>query len=127
MEGLTKGRLIHPMVNGMDTIECGAQAATSKPGQTLTTGSAWVADDGTDEAVMFYRSQDMGPRSLHFGRTFEAPDDTTGMRGYSVRRYRWEPKKGEYVETSTLRDWRAIAIDSNGKYLAGYLMSAVTA
>ena len=126
MEGLTAGRLLHPLVNGFDTIETGAQVASSKPGQTLVTGSAWVADDGTDEAVIFYRSADVGPRSIHFGRTFEAPDDTTGARGFSVRRYRWEIKKGEYVETSTLRDWRPIAVDSSGKYLAGYLISSTT-
>jgi len=126
-EGLTKRRLLQPVVNGMDVIETGAQAATSKAGQTLTTGGVWVADDGTDEAVMFYRSPSLGPRTIHFGRTFEAPDDTTGSRGFSVRRFRWEIKKGEYVECSTLRDWRAIAIDSNGKYLAGYLITGVSA
>lgn len=126
-EGLVAGRLLHPIINGLDVIETGAQAATSKPGQTLVTGSVWVADDSTDEAVVFYRSSDMGPRSIHFGRTFEAPDDTTGSRGFSVRRYRWEPKKGEYVECSTLRDWRPIAVDASSKYLAGYLISGVSA
>lgn len=126
-EGITAGRLLHPIVNGFDVIETGAQTATSKAGQTLVTGSVWAADDGTDEAVIFYRSTDLGPRSIQFGRTFEAPDDTTGTIGFSVRRYRWESKKGEYVEVSTLRDWRPIAVDSGGKYLAGYLISGVSA
>ena len=125
--GVTEKRLVQPMVNGMDVIECGAQAATSKAGQTLATGAVWVADDSTDEAVMFYRSPDLGPKTLHFGRTFEAPDDTLNTRGFSVRRYRWEPKKGEYVEVSTLRDWRPIAIDGSSKYLAGYLITGVSA
>jgi len=113
-EGINDRRLVLPVVNGLNVIEGGAQKATSAEGQSLATGNVWVDSGGKNMALIFYRGMETGPRSLHFGRTFEAPDDTTGARGWSVRRYRDEPRKGSVIEVSTLRDWKLVAVDGSG-------------
>jgi len=112
-----------PVVQGLNVIEAGAQKGTSAEGATLTTGYAWVDENSTDVALVFYKGEDVAPRSVHFGRTFEAPDDTTGARGWSVRRWRDEGRKGSLVEVSTLRDWKRVAVDANSKSDAAYLIS----
>jgi hypothetical protein len=126
-EGINEKRLVLPVVNGLNVIEGGAQKATNAEGQALVTGNVWVDSGAKNLALIFYRGMETGPRSLHFGRTFEAPDDTSGARGWSVRRYRDEPRKGSVIEVSTLRDWKLVAVDGSGLSLAGYLLSDVTA
>ena len=76
---------------------------------------------------MFYRNPNPSIRAVSFGYTFEAPDDATGARGYSVRRWREEKRKGTLIEVSFLRDWRLIAVDGSGLALGGYLVTSATA
>lgn len=123
--GVTARNLILPVVQALDVIEGGAQKATSAEGATLTTGAVWVDENATDIALVFYKGMETGPRTVHFGRTFEAPDDTTGARGFSVRRWRDEPRKGSKIEVSTLRTWQFIAVNGSSQSIAGYLISGV--
>ena len=66
-------------------------------------------------------------RSVSFGYTFEAPDDATGARGYAVRRWREDKRKGNMIEVSFTRDWRLIAVDGSSLSLGGYLITNATA
>lgn len=116
------------VLRGLTTIEGATQNITSAEGAaTTTTGNVWQDQNGTNICLIFYRSMDVAPRSIHFGRTFEAPDDTTGARGFVVERYRWDPKHGWYIEVAFTRDWRLMAIDGSGKAVGGYLLSGATA
>lgn len=116
------------VLRGLETIEGSAQQATSAEGAaTLTTGNIWADENSTAVCLIFYTAPNDGPRTVHLGRTFDAKDATTGEVGITIRRYRDEPKKGEWVEGSMTRDWRHVALDGSSKALAGYLISATTA
>jgi len=115
-------------IRGLDVIEGFQQKNTQaeNPTGAATTGDVWVDDQGQNMALVYYRTSNTGPRTMHFGRTFEAPDETTGVRGFQVRRYRWEILNGQYIEGSCLRDWKIIAKDANGLAIGGYLISGCT-
>ena len=128
-DGLTTSGL-PKVLRGLATIEGATQMSTNAQGAAFASGNVWADENGTNICLIFYRSMDTGPRSVHFGRTFDAPDDTTNVRGISVRRYRWEPKKGGYIEGAMTRDWKIISKtthDANGKAIGGYLISGATA
>ncbi|MBC8138137.1 MAG: hypothetical protein H8F28_19835 [Fibrella sp.] len=114
------------VLRGLNTIEGATQAASSAEGAAFSSGNIWQDENGTNVSLIFYRSADAGPRSMHFARSFDAPDDTTGAQGINVRKYRWDIKKGTYVEAAFTRDWRFIAIDDNAKAIGGYLISGTT-
>lgn len=111
------------VLRGLQVIEGSAQQATNNEGAATVTGNIWADENGTAVCLIFYASPDTGPRSVHFMRTFDVKDATTGVRGISIRRYRDEPKKGEWVEGAMTRDWKMVATDSNGKAIGGYLIS----
>lgn len=125
MDALTTSGL-PKVLRGLQTIEAATQKITSAEGAAVTSGNVWTDENGTNICLIYYKSTDVAPRSIHFGRTFEAPDDTTGVRGFAVRRYRWDRKKGWYVEVSFTRDWRLMAVDGNGLAIGGYLISGAT-
>lgn len=118
------------VLRGLNTVEAATQVATSAEGAaTFTSGNAWADENGTNVCLIYFRSQDKGPRTVHFGRTFDAPDATVDVRGITVRRYRNEAKKGDYVEAAMTRDWKYICKDvntSSGKAIGGYLISGAT-
>ncbi len=72
-------------------------------------------------AVIAYVNPNPGLKTITFGWTFEAPDDTTGARGYSVIKYRADDRKGDYVEVA--RTYAPVLVAP----LAGYALFAVTA
>lgn len=121
MSGLPK------VIRGLEVIEGAAQKNVSPEGGSYAGGNVWAADDGSAMALIFYRTTTPSLRGVSFGYTFEAPDDTTGSRGMTVRRWREEKRKGSLIEASFLRDWKLIAQDSAGLSLGGYLLSNVTA
>lgn len=119
------------VVRGLMVIEGGAQKATSAEGvATVTSGNVWVDENSTNIALIFHHGGDVGPRSIHFGRAFEAKNAGMGnARGFAIRRYRDNPKKGEWIEGCMTRDWKFIAKDvngANGKPIGGYLISGAT-
>jgi hypothetical protein len=121
MSGLPK------VIRGLAVIEGATQKSTAAEGASYSGANVWQADDGTSLALIFYRNPTPSKRMVSFGYTFEAPDDATGSRGYSARRWREEKRKGSMIEVSFLRDWRLIAVDSGGLSLGGYLISNATA
>jgi len=114
------------VVRGLNIIEGAAQYINSAEGATVTSSNIWVDENGTQIALIFYRSQNLGQRSVHFGRTFDAPDATTGVRGLAMRTYRDEPRASLVVEGNRTYDLKLIARDSNEDSLGGYLVSGTT-
>lgn len=121
MSGLPK------VLRGLAVIEGAAQRNTAAEGAAFSSGNVWQADDSSALALIFYRNPNPTLRGVSFGYTFEAPDDATGARGYAVRRWRDDKRKGTIIEVSFLRDWHMIAVDGSGLGLGGYLISGVTA
>lgn len=124
-EALTQSGLPR-VVRGLNIIEGAGQYVNSAEGATTTTSNIWVDENGTQIALIFYRSSNLGTRSVHFGRTFDAPDATTKARGFSVRTYRDEPRASLMVEGNRTYDLKLIARDSSSKSLGGYLVSGTT-
>ncbi len=120
MSGLPK------VLRGMTVIEGATQKNTAAEGASYTGANVWQADDGTGFALLYYRNPNPTLRSVSLGYTFDAPDDATGARGYAVRRWREEKRKGSMIEVAFLRDWRLIAVDGSGLALGGYLVSSAT-
>ncbi len=115
------------VVRGLNLIEGSAQRRTSGEGAAaFTSGNTWVDENGTNIALIFYRSNVLGPRTIHFGRIFDAPDATTKARGFSVRTYRDEPRSSLMVECNRTYDMRLIARNSSNQSVAGYLVSGAT-
>ncbi len=110
-------------VRGLNVIEGAGQKNTAAEGANYSGGNIWQADDGTAFAMVYYRNLNPSIRSVSYGYTFEAPDDATGARGYSVRRWREDKRKGTMIETAFLRDWRLVAVDANGLSIGGYLIT----
>jgi hypothetical protein len=121
MSGLPK------TLRGLSVIEGAAQKNTAVEGAAFSGANVWQADDGTALALLFYRNTSPSLRGVSLGYTFETPDDATGARGYAVRRWRDEKRKGSLIEVSFLRDWRLIAVDSSSLALGGYLITSTTA
>jgi hypothetical protein len=121
MSGLPK------VLRGMTVIEGATQKNTAAEGASYSGANVWMADDGTSMALLFYRNPNPSLRAVSLGYTFEAPDDATGSRGYAVRRWREEKRKGSMIEVSFTRDWRLIAVDGSSLALGGYLISNATA
>jgi hypothetical protein len=115
-EGLTESGLC-PVIKGLNVIELLAQT---------TAGNVWADTTNTlPYALVYYRDPDVGPRTVHFGRAFDAPDDTSGAHGVNIRRYRWDPLKGEYIEASMMKDYKFISVDANAKAIGGFLYLSV--
>jgi hypothetical protein len=104
------------VVRGLMVNVSGAVDDTVDEGQTASFSSMFGKN-----VLIHYTTANVGLKSLSLGYTFEAPDDTTGVRGYAVQRYRDEAKHGEYVEVGTTYDVQLIAP------LAGYLFTTAVA
>lgn len=115
------------VLRGMTVIEGATQKNTAAEGGSYSGANVWQADDGSGMALIFYANPNPSLRSVSLGYTFEAPDDATGARGYAVRRWREEKRKGSMIEVAFLRDWRIIAVDGSGLALGGYLITSATA
>lgn len=115
------------VVAGMRPIVTGLQYNTSKEGQAFSAASLWRATSGGTNPFLYalccwINPERAGIKSMHMMKTFDAPDQTTGITGIQARRYRSDERKGTYIEVSFTRDYKLITVDSNGKNLAGYLI-----
>lgn len=115
------------VLRGLEIVEGAAQRNTAAEGGAYSGANVWQADDGTALALIFYRAPSPSLRSVSLGYTFDAPDDASGVRGYAVRRWREEKRKGTLIECSFLRDWRLIAVDGSGLAIGGYLITNAVA
>lgn len=114
------------VLRGLNVIEGAAQKNTAAEGVTYSGGNIWQADDATAAALIYYKETAPSLRSVTFGYTFSAPDDTTGARDTSVRRWREEKRKGSLIEAAYMRDWKFIAVDGSSLSVGGYLISSAT-
>lgn len=130
-EGMTAGGLV-PVIEGLTVVEARPQKATSAEGvAAITTGYVWLDDQGQDAALIYYRPPGQpNLRSVSFGLTFDAPDDTLGTHDYATKRWREEAIDSERVECRITRDWRFTCTDgstngdnANGLATGAYLIS----
>jgi hypothetical protein len=117
----TKSGLV-PVIRGLEVIEGTAIRINSAEGaSTVTTGDVWVDSGGNAAALVHFKGTGIGPKSMHFMRTFEAPDAQSGMRGLITKRFELPTRGSAKIQVSTTRDWKGVAVDSNSKFLGGYL------
>lgn len=113
-----------PIIKGLTVLEAPAQKNTAVEGAAYSGANVWQDDVSTNKnmALVYYRNPQPTLKGVSFGYTFEAPDDATGVRGFSVRRWREDKRKGNMVECSFLRDFQFIAQDGSAKAIGGYLI-----
>lgn len=114
------------VLRGLRTVEAATQKITSNEGAANTSGNVWVDSSGYTMCLIFYKSPEMGPRSVHYGRTFVAPNPTTGVKGTAIRPYRDESRGGEWLEGSMTIDMKLVSLDGSGGSAGGYLISGCT-
>lgn len=120
-ETATKSGL-NPVIRGLRVIEGSAVKATNAEGATFSSGDVWVDSGANAAALVFYRSEQVGPKSLHFMRTFEAPDAVSGARGYVTKRFELPSRSSAKIQVSTTRAYKGVALDASSKFAAGYLI-----
>lgn len=67
--------------------------------------------------------KEIGPRGFASFIWFDAPDETTGQRGISLRTYRDEGKRGWYVEGAITMDMQPGIVDGSSKITGAYIIS----
>jgi hypothetical protein len=92
-------------IRGLTTHISGADKDTSGylSGTTSFTPALYKS------ALIYYRNPNLGLRSLTFGVTFDAPDQTTGVRGMQIRRWFDDDKKSTWIEGSRTYQVKVIA------------------
>ena len=90
-------------------------------------GDVWLdTTNALPYALAYYRDPGVGPRTVHFGRTFDPGDPRSGTKGVSVKVYRDEPLSGDFVESQMFRDYKFVSKDSSGLALGGQAFFSVT-
>ncbi len=98
------------VVRGLRIIEASALYDSANEGAATSLSTVWG-----NTALIFMRAAAPGLRQVSFAYTFVAPDVTSGVRGMSTRRYRDDPRKGVWIETSTT--YVPVEIAATGAYL----------
>lgn len=120
-ETATKSGL-NPVIRGLQVIEGSALKATNNEGATFASGDVWVDSGANACALVYYRGDNPGPRSMHFMRTFEAPDAATGARGFVTTSYELPIRKSTKIQVQRTTDVRGIAVNASSELLGGYLI-----
>ncbi len=102
------------VIRGLQVAIAGAYIDTSNPGQTPSMAAAW----GKNALIHYTNPAPGGLKTITFGATFEAPDDTTGVRGFSMLKWRDENRHGDYVECATTYALKLIAPTAAYLFLA---------
>lgn len=84
------------VVRGLKVNEAGAFVDSANEGQAATLSTAFGKN-----ALVHYTSPQAGLKTISFGWAFEAPDATTGVRGFATEKYRDDPRHGDWVEVAT--------------------------
>lgn len=105
-----------PVIRGLRVVEGAVMQNTANEGQAASLASIWGKN-----AIVCYLTGAPRLKSISLGYAFIGPDDTTGVAGWSVRKYRDEKRKGDIIEVSKLWDNKIIAAG------AGYLIQTVIA
>lgn len=112
---------LNPIIRGLSVVEGSAIKTTNAEGATTATGDVWVDSGGNAAALVYYSSAQTGPKSMHFMRTFEAPDAYLNARGFVTQRFELPTRKSAKVQVSTTRDWKGVAL-SGSAFIGGYLI-----
>lgn len=91
-------------VRGLKVNVSGAFQDTTNFGQTPVLSNAFG-----NNALVHYTAASAGLKTLSFAYRFEAPDATTGVRGFATIRYREEARHGDWIEVCTTYALRVIA------------------
>lgn len=102
------------VIRGLRVNEAGAFQDTANLGQSPNLVTAFG-----NNCLIHYTVPNAGLKMITFGFCFEAPDETTGARGFSTIRYREEARHGEWLEVSTTYALKLVAP------LGGYLFTGV--
>lgn len=113
-QGLNKSGL-PATLRGLQVNEAGAFIDTANDGQTASFSTAFGKN-----ALIHYTTPSAGLKTISFGYTFEAPDATTGVRGFATQKYREDARHGDWIEVSTTYALVLVAP------LGAYLLLAVT-
>lgn len=105
-------------IRGLQVLVGMGGTNSANEGQTQTAFSTSLFGKN---ALVHFTNPTIGLKMQTLGLTLEAPDDTTGARGFSVRKYRDEDKKGDWVEVSNTYTAQLL------QALAGYLFAAAVA
>lgn len=103
------------VLRGLMVNEAGAFIDSANDGQTPSFSTAFGKN-----ALIHYTQPNPGLKVISFGYTFEAPDATTGVRGFATIKYREDARHGDWIEVSTTYALKLVAP------LAAYLLLAVT-
>ena len=107
MAGPIEKRFPAPSVNPAGPVPC-------RPAAPLSTIFG-------KNALIHYTNPSIGLKMITLGFVFEAPDATTGVRGYATQKMREDRRHGDWVEVSTTYAIKVVAP------LAGYLYLAAAA
>ncbi len=99
-----------PTVRGLRIVEAMTIQNTANEGQTVSLSAMWGKN-----ALILYVNPRPAVRDVATFVLLDAPDDTTGARGFSVRRWRDDARKGDMVEVSRTYDLQFF--QANGAYL----------
>lgn len=102
------------IVRGLTINEAGAFQNTANDGQTPTLVTAFGHN-----VLIHYTSPSPGRKTISFGYTMEAPDATSGVRGFATLRYRIDERHGDMIEVGTTYALKIVAT------LGAYLLSTV--
>lgn len=83
-------------IRGLTTHISGVDKDTA----AYLSGTTSFAPVFSKSALIYFRNPNLGRRSMTFGVTFEAPDQTTGVRGWQIRQWYDDGKKSTWVEGS---------------------------
>ena len=114
-KSLTIGGL-PPVIRGLTVIEPAAIADSSVEGLAFTGLPVWGKN-----VIVCYINPNAGRRVISMGYTFMATDSITNAMGVNTRKYRDEPRGGDWIETAATYDFRVTAVG------AGYLFNTVIA
>jgi len=102
------------VIRGLQVNVAGAYIDTSNPGQTPSFATVW----GKNALIHYTNPAPGGLKTITFGASFEAPDDTTGVRGFSMMKWRDEARHGDYVECANTYTLKLIAPTAAYLFLA---------
>lgn len=118
--GVLTSEIISAIIGIPNVIVPGAGYNSANPGQTVSLGYLWGKD-----VLMAYVPDRPGQKVPAFG--YEFTWGYGGGRPMVVDRWREEPRKSDIVRVSRRYDTKFVALDSNGKSIAGYLIKAAVA
>jgi len=102
------------IIRGLTVNEAGAFQDTANEGQASTMATAFGKN-----VLFHYTTPTPGRKTISFGYAMEAPDATSGVRGFSTLRYRIEERHGDMIEVGTTYALKIVAP------LAAYLLTTI--